>query len=55
MRYVVTVCDVCQKEIGSDDFRYVFHNWHYRIGKYAKFHMCEKCFEKFKEFVKVGK
>lgn len=54
MKYTITVCDVCQNEICFDDFRYVFYNWHYRIGKCNKFHMCEHCFEKFKEWVNTG-
>lgn len=54
MKYTITVCDVCQKEIGFDDFRYIFHNWHCRIGKCTKFHMCEDCFEKFKEWVNIS-
>lgn len=54
MRYSVTICDVCQKEIGLDDFKYIFYEWHYMRGKSIKLYMCENCFEKFKEFVNVG-
>lgn len=53
MKYSGIKCDICGKDI-TTQFQYRFHNWHYRIGKCTKFHMCEKCFEKFKEFVKGG-
>lgn len=51
MKYRITECDICGKEI-TGYFQYRFRYWHGRTGTIHKLHMCQECFDKFKEFVK---
>ena len=51
MKYKVTECDICGKDI-SGQFQYRFKYWHWRTGTYSQKHMCQECFDKFKDYVK---
>lgn len=57
MKRKVIVCDVCDKEITYEK--------HYKFNRYSfpsyvegrvkdRFDMCEECFNKLREFVKIG-
>ena len=51
MKVRTTICDVCKKDIGGE-FQYRFRYWHWRTRTYHKLHMCQDCFDKFKQFAK---
>ena len=51
MRYKVTTCDICGKDI-TTEYQFRFRYWHYRIGTHHVKHMCQECYFKFIEFAK---
>ena len=51
MKYKGTYCDICGKDI-TTNYQFRFRYWHYRVGTHHVKHMCQGCFDKFKEFVK---
>ena len=53
MKYKGTLCDICGRDI-SGQFQYRFKYWHWRTGTYHKKHMCQECFDKFKDYVKAS-
>ena len=54
MKYRITECDVCRKDI-SGNFQIRFKLWHHRVGTHHVKHMCSDCWMKFREYVKETK
>jgi hypothetical protein len=51
MKKITYSCDICGKNI-SDDFRYRFRTFHYRMGLHRNNDICSDCLRDFRRYVK---